>query len=94
MGQSKCLKLDGYDIRSHSNDHPPPHVHIERPGEWAVRVFLRTTTLTRLDYEPLKRSRGVCPTGAQQKLLRERIVPLRAELIREWEIATGRAKDP
>lgn len=37
------LRLDsGETIRIHANDHPPPHVHIERPGKRDIKITLET----------------------------------------------------
>ncbi|MXV92985.1 MAG: DUF4160 domain-containing protein [Chloroflexi bacterium] len=35
----------GYDVLIHTNDHPPPHVHV-RKGNQHVRVYLYTLRIT------------------------------------------------
>lgn len=37
------LRMDsGETIRVHANDHPPPHVHIQRPGKHDIKINLET----------------------------------------------------
>lgn len=37
------IRMDsGETIRIHANDHPPPHVHIQRPGKRDIKIDLET----------------------------------------------------
>lgn len=37
------IRMDsGETIRIHVNDHPPPHVHIQRPGKRDIKINLET----------------------------------------------------
>ncbi len=35
MGKLECLSFPGWEAWINSNDHDPPHFHLEKPGEWA-----------------------------------------------------------
>lgn len=34
----------GATLRVHTNDHPPPHVHVERPGQVDIKINLETVS--------------------------------------------------
>ncbi len=37
------IRMDsGETIRIHAHDHPPPHVHVERPGKRDIKINLET----------------------------------------------------
>lgn len=39
MGKLDAFGIAGCTCVFHSNDHPPPHFHVKRPGEWDMRVY-------------------------------------------------------
>ena len=49
----------GVTLRVYANDHPPPHVHVQRPGAFDIKINLQTGELM----EPL-------PVGVSMKKLR------------------------
>ncbi len=54
------LQLEGgVTLRVHTHDHPPPHVHVQRPGEIDVRINLESGELL-----------GPVPAGVSAKKLR------------------------
>ena len=32
----QVMSVDGYTFHMYPNDHPPPHVHVRRSGQWCV----------------------------------------------------------
>ncbi len=40
MGGIDAFNISGLEIYFRSNDHPPPHFHVRRSGEWEIRVFI------------------------------------------------------
>jgi hypothetical protein len=80
-----AISLGGLDLRFYSSDHLPPHFHAIRPGEWNIRVYLRSTTRDRLDYSMKWPKEGGGPSGKTRRTLRKLVSENRAALLREWE---------
>ncbi|RDV37718.1 DUF4160 domain-containing protein [Bradymonadaceae bacterium TMQ3] len=87
MGKVRAIQVAEVELLFYSNDHPPPHFHVRKAGEWEIRVYVLTSNrVDGLDYE------WVWPRGSThingrliRALLRE-IEAHRAELLAEWEV--------
>ena len=70
------LQLEGgVTLRVHTNDHPPPHVHVQRPGEPDIRINLESGDLL----QPV-------PAGTSAKKLRkfQEVVQESHALLSSW----------
>ncbi len=83
------FSISGLDIYFNSSDHIPPHIHVESAG-WHIRVFIDSSSKERgLHYEykqpkyPPKNFQGI--SRKQRKLLLDKVVEHRAELLIEWQ---------
>ncbi|MBA2663238.1 MAG: DUF4160 domain-containing protein [Bradymonadaceae bacterium] len=38
MGKVDSFAIPGLELLFYSSDHPPPHFHVRKPGEWEIRV--------------------------------------------------------
>ncbi|MBN1961554.1 MAG: DUF4160 domain-containing protein [Deltaproteobacteria bacterium] len=63
-----------------SNDHEPPHFHLERPGEWEVRLFFLQAKKIMI-----KECWGSGPSGQLKRTILAKIETNRILLLREWE---------
>ena len=71
----------GYDVVIHTNDHPPPHVHVRR-GNQHVRIYLDTLRIT-MNYGFSNR---------ELRKIRELIRANHAAITFEWERIHGKIK--
>ena len=39
MGKVGCITLAGLSLWFNSNDHLPPHFHVNKTGEWEIRIY-------------------------------------------------------
>jgi hypothetical protein len=90
MGRVSTVKFSGLDARFYSNDHLPPHFHLEKDGEWEVKVkflFDHKNDVFELVY-------GKGPTEKQKKQILQTIrkknknkdeLSVREKLLKEWE---------
>ncbi len=80
MGRVDSFEIAGLELWFNSDDHLPPHFHVERPGTWeAVVRFLR-------DRDAMLEVRwGTGPRGRERKQLLDLAERHREGLLREWE---------
>ena len=79
VGRVDCLRFEGYVCWFNSNDHPPPHFHVKRTGEWELRVFFLM--------EPVRFETVFSLHRVSSRVLREivqRVQENRSELLQEW----------
>ena len=83
MGRVTSFAVTGLEIWFNSDDHLPPHLHAEKPGEWEVRVyFLRD----RADMFEIKWTvRSGRPMRGALRTLAALAEANRAALLAEWE---------
>jgi hypothetical protein len=83
VGKVASFAVGGLDLWFNSDDHLPPHLHAEKPGEWEVRVyFLRD----RADmFETKWTTRAGKPSGGDLRELRQLVEDHRPNLLAEWE---------
>jgi hypothetical protein len=77
-----AFAIDGLDIRFHSNDHLPPHLHVTKPGEWSIRVFVLESSHDAPTFDFVF---GRRIPGPVMKALGKAISEHRQALLREWE---------
>jgi hypothetical protein len=81
VGKLECLSFPGWDAWINSDDHDPPHFHLEKRGEWQVKVlFMRSPPEFEFVYP--RNKRGL--SGKDRKLVSRAVEQHRAELFREW----------
>ncbi len=85
MGKVDAFTISGFDLFFYSSDHLPPHLHVRKAGEWELRVYLMTSTGRSLDYEVKWPKSFSGPKSKVRKLLREKIVKHKEQLLVEWE---------
>lgn len=82
VGKVDCFQLPGLDAWFNSNDHLPPHLHVEKPGAWEVKVsFLRDST----EMIETLWSKRKGPTKANLKMIATAVEAHRDALLGEWE---------
>ena len=83
MGRVTSFALDGLELWFNSDDHMPPHLHAEKPGEWEVRAyFLRGRAAM---VETKWTTRAGRPSLAELRALAALVEANRADLLVEWE---------
>lgn len=90
MGRVDTVKFSGLKARFYSNDHLPPHFHLEKDGEWEVRVkflFDREDDVFEICYGdgPNKKQRKLILQAIRQKSVSEDGPSAREQLLKEWE---------
>jgi hypothetical protein len=81
VGKLDCLSFAGWDAWINSDDHDPPHFHLEKPGEWVVKVrFMRKPP--EFEYVYKGKNRGL--SAKDRKRVSQAVEQHRAELFREW----------
>lgn len=84
MPRVASFELPGIELRFHSHDHRPAHLHAKVPGEWEIRVYFLhepptydvAWVATRI---PADRLRAVLTIAAEH----------RSELLEEWSEAVA-----
>lgn len=80
MGKVECGSIDGLLAWFNSNDHLPPHFHVERAGEWEVRVMLLFGSVAAIE------SRwGPAPSRSDRRKILRFLEKHRTELLEEFE---------
>lgn len=90
MGKLECLSFPGWEAWINSDDHDPPHFHLEKPGEWLVKVFFMRSPLE-FEYVYQAKKRGL--SGKERKRIAQAVEEHRAALYAEW-LEKALVKDP
>jgi len=91
VARVRAFELSGYDLWFNSDDHLPPHFHVEKTGQWEITVrFLRDRSemFTVVWPKNPKKKRNL-PRKAELRAIAEAAEAHRAELLREWEAAVN-----
>ena len=80
MGRVDSIQLEGYVCWFNTNDHPPPHFHVKKEGEWELRVFFLMEPVQFEEVFLLKRR----VSGRFLRELAETVQDNRDELLQEW----------
>lgn len=88
MGKVDSISLPGLTLWFNSNDHRPPHFHVEKADRWEVTVrFLREAA------DMITVEWGDGPSGKGKRALIRLAEEHRLELLGEWEHKVN-ARDP
>lgn len=87
MARVTAFELAGFELWFNSDDHLPPHFHIEKTGAWEIRVrFLRDREEMFVVVWPKSPKRkGGKPTKAELREIADAAEAHRAELLEQWE---------
>ncbi len=80
MATIRAFQIPGLRIWFWSNDHDPPHFHVQRRGEWVIKVEFLASAEAMFEVVSGKR-----PKAAIQKKLAELVAAHRAELLEQWD---------
>lgn len=81
MGKLECISFPAWEAWVNSDDHDPPHFHLEKPGEWLVKVrFMWSPPQMEVVY----RSKRHAPTARDRRRIAVAVEEHRAALYREW----------
>jgi len=83
----ECLALEGLEAWFNSNDHLPPHFHVEKPGEWEVRVFFLQSAENMIEVKWGRELRA-----KEMRAITDGAATMRAELLREWSAKVAMEK--
>jgi hypothetical protein len=82
VGKVACIQVEGLTLWFNSNDHLPPHFHVNKTGEWEIRIYFLRCSEDLLDYD-IKWGDG--PSGRLKKDLLMMVLRNRTALFAEWE---------
>jgi len=82
LGKVECIRVAGLSLWFNSNDHLPPHFHVNKIGEWEIRIYFLGCSDGFLDFD-IKWGDG--PTSKVQKELLMTVLAERTALFMEWE---------
>lgn len=80
MGKVDCFEIPGRKVWFNSNDHLPPHFHVEKEDDWEIVVRFR-----RSRDEMIKIKWGKGPGGAEARRITKLAQEHREQLLEEWE---------
>jgi Domain of unknown function (DUF4160) len=84
MTEVKCIEMSGLKLWFPSEDHQPPHFHVERTDVWLMRVFFEEFAMAEMFEEDKRRSKRKV-RSKEKKLIMKQVIEHRIELLREWE---------
>jgi hypothetical protein len=84
LGKIDAFAVAGIETWFYSLDHPPPHLHAKRPGEWEIRVYFLRFEKRHLDFdfEWCEKKRG--PNAGEKSAILEAVLGCREALLAEW----------
>ena len=85
MPKVACIEIPGLELWFNSLDHGPPHFHVRKAGQWEIRIYFRSCTESRLDFDEKFRLGKRGPSGKDRALVLREVLNHRDELFREWE---------
>jgi hypothetical protein len=77
----------GLDAWFNSNDHLPPHFHLEKRGKWEIRVYFLLSGKKMFD---VKWGKG--PTGSEKNFIEKKLQSVRSKLLEEWSVKVSTAE--
>ena len=84
VGKVDAFAMEGCALWFNSNDHLPPHFHVEKSGAWELRVFFLRDGDDMFDLAWGKSG----PSGKLKKQIEKRVDAHRDALLEEWEAKT------
>jgi len=87
VAKLRAFELPGYDAWFNSADHLPPHFHVEKPGEWEIKVVFRKDRSEMFEtvWPKNPKRKGAKPKPAELAHIAEKVEAHRAELLEQWE---------
>lgn len=82
MGKVDCIQVAGLSLWFNSNDHLPPHFHVNKTDDWEMRIYFLGCSDGFLDFD-IKWGNG--PSAKVQRELLTMVLVKRAALFLEWE---------
>jgi hypothetical protein len=81
VGKLECISFPAWEAWVNSDDHDPPHFHLEKPGEWLVKVrFMQSPPVLEIVY----RAKRHAPNARERRRIMVTVEEHRAALYREW----------
>lgn len=80
MSLVTCFQIEGLRCWFYSNDHAPPHFHVQRPGEWELRVYFLEDAGRMFEVKW-----GAAPKSRMLRRLAGLVEENRLQLLVEWE---------
>jgi hypothetical protein len=81
LGKVDCAQIAGLSLWFNSSDHLPPHFHVNKTGEWEIRVYFLGCSDGFLDFD-IKWGKG--PSSKVQRELLTTVLGKRTALFVEW----------
>ncbi len=85
MGKLEAFSVAGLEIFFLSLDHRPPHLHVNNPGVWEIRVYFMECTETHLEFDVKWNKKTRILTKNQKREFLEKICTNRKALLDEWD---------
>lgn len=72
----------------------PPHFHVEKRGEWEIRVYYLECTGTHLEFEMKYPKRGIILARDRDAIIAQ-VTAHQADLMKEWtsKVCTGESHE-
>jgi hypothetical protein len=91
VGKLECVSFPAaWEAWVNSDDHDPPHFHLEKPGEWLVKVRFM---LSPPKLEVVYRMKRHAPSGRDRRRIVLAVEEHRAALYEEW-LRKARVRNP
>lgn len=87
MARLKAFELSGFDLWFNSDDHLPPHFHVEKPGAWELKVHFLTdrSEMFEIVWPKHARNKAGKPKMVELHKIADLVEQRRAELLDQWQ---------
>jgi len=87
VAKVRACEFPGYDAWFNSADHLPPHFHLEKPGQWQIRVKFRSdrSEMFEIVWPKNPKKKGGRPKQSELKEIAETVEAHRTALFEQWE---------
>jgi hypothetical protein len=86
------LRIDGMEVKFYSNDHMPPHFHVQRKGEWKITVRFLTSNSKLLDYTLDWKKTKEGPNRSDIERIINYIIINRDSIVAKWNVKYDQEK--
>jgi hypothetical protein len=95
VAKVRAFELPGFDLWFNSEDHLPPHFHVEKAGDWEIKVhFMRhPDEMLETVWPKNPKRKGNQPRPGELRAITGKAEEHRAELLEEWQRGVH-VKDP
>src|SRR5688572_13183179 len=89
VAKVEAFQVAGLELFFPSDDHPPPHFHVRKPGAWEIKLKINHQHRNEdLRYHPVRpknpKSRRNRPTAHEAREIRAGVLGNRRALLREY----------